>query len=235
MCLTNEEENENHVRYNRHEIVTQYLENVTVHGVSKIHRSTAIHTRCFWIVSVSMVIGFLFYQLSLLFYKLHGNGMHTQIDMSLEKGIRFPTITFCNANSFNREKIEAMVDWKPSDVLQADTSLLLRLGQQPEEAFEPGVCRFGGSRYCSYEEDFALTPTYTEGNCFTFNKNGSLRQEQPGILFGLYVVLNIEQDQHLDADMTDNMHVPDGWYVSLHEPTETSDVTSRVFWQEPAN
>ena len=53
---------------------------------------------------------------------------------------------------------------------EENESALSGQGDAPEEAFEPGVCRFGGSRYCSYEKDFERSPTYTEGNCFTFNK-----------------------------------------------------------------
>ena len=221
LCLQRKGENETPSK--RDEIATRYLENVTLHGIGKIYQSQKVHTRFFWIMSVCVVFGLFFHQLSFLLNKLQNKNMLTQIDMRSEQGIRFPAVTFCNANRFNRDKLNELVNWKISDILDANVSLLVKLGQQPEDAFEAGTCTFG-NHPCSYEKDFQMIPTYTDGNCFTFNKNGSLYQEQPGILFGLYVVLHIQQDLYDFEHLETSMHIPEGWHVSLHEPNEQPKV-----------
>ena len=194
-------------------IISDYAENATPHGISRIYNTKKISARIFWTLIVLSFLGVLVFQIVYLADKVIQKGISTNIQTTIHNnGLEFPAVSICNANAFSTQKIKLLVEdyysnvqnWtnetykEKFSILQYQTlskSQINSIGQQPETFFAANKCNFG-KRNCSYLKDFLKLTNSRDGNCYTFNPNGTVNQLRAGVDYGLFLVINVDQESY---------------------------------------
>jgi len=176
--------------------------------------------------------------------------------------VKFPTVTICNSNPHSikaKKRMEKRFNKTMADAFdvfeKAKDEEIEEIGeifQQKESFFQPGYCRFGKkggivtdgkyTPFCRYDDatkTVQLHPTHLqnktlimEGNCYVFNPEGAIRQSQPGVKNGLFLILNIDQVDynplHSETDI-----LPAGVLVTIHTQYSEPDVSSLAYLASP--
>ena len=203
----------------------KYIENTTTHGVVRIFTGKSRVRRLFWaVVFLSASIACLANIIERIIY-LAGDPTTTTVTQKVNRdGIVFPAVTICNVNLFKKSTFESMVDENELSVLtdifmnpskactNETTDYLSRLGSNISYRHIQDVarhqaedlivkCTYGG-KDCNHT-DFSEVLTRL-GYCYTFNSgNGMtdktlLKSQGIGTRYGLFLMLNIEQDEYLE-------------------------------------
>ena len=201
VCLPEEDNKRDERTYNGRSIMHHFFQNSTTHGVGKIYGSKTVTARLFWFVFFLAILAVVLTQISQLVIRLFQYEITTSMDSETSgQGLQFPSVTFCNSDpnvlhQKHTHMLEHNISEADRDFFAEGAHNLSELFQQPESFFEPNRCIFA-QRNCSYQKNFKMLTTATDGNCFTFNPFGELHQIQPGVAHGLTVVLNIEQENY---------------------------------------
>lgn len=249
LCLPDEDAP--HKPKTKTEILTHFMETSTTHGLGNIYHAKKILNRLFWILAFLAFFSVLIYQIYVLGVKFNSHAHVTRVYNEVQdNGIQFPAVTICNANPFPIEKITAtlyalypnVTNWTDSvyqekiedfqlQALNFNLTQLASLGVAPENLFIAKRCFFA-NKACSYPSDFRLYSNANDGNCFTFNQNGSHRQHRSGVKYGLSVILNINRSSYSTHLISKNIF-PVGAYISIHEAGKLVDFTNRAILVAP--
>lgn len=223
------------------EVVKEYAESASPHGISRIHSSRHIISRSFWVIAFLTFLGMATVQIMVIAEKLRSNDYITQIKVKIHKnGLEFPAITICNSNAYRLTEVSKLLDkvhqnnqslsTPEGKRIFSDTLVNLskkdpfNLGQQPEVFFKAQTCSFNGKN-CSYPNDFKMISPAGLGNCFKFNPNGNISQPRNGVRHGLFLVVNIDQNDYNTHDP--EMHLlPAGVYITVHNNEQGTDLKS---------
>lgn len=211
--------------------VQDYLNNSSIHGLSKIALSTNWYSRCIWgFAFLSFLIAcilscrgileeFLAFE-AYVVYKTHTERAH-----------KFPSITICNTNNIQANKIKSFYNHdefiqdlvnrsKRHDILLPfesystywsygiENATYILKTRAASKALFPGKidgwCTFRSAFNCT-ESDFADAFHHAIiGVCKTFNHNGKYQQISPGPLSGLTMKLFINQSNYAGMAPFDN-------------------------------
>ena len=215
-------------------IICDYAENATPHGISRIYNTKKISARIFWIVIVLSFLGVLIFEIVYLADKVIQKGISTNIQSTIHNnGLNFPAVSICNANAFSTQKLRLLVEDYYSNVQNwtnefyeekfstfpfqsLSESQIKLLGQQPKTFFAANTCNIGKGN-CSYPQDFLMLTNPRDGNCYTFNPNGTVKQLRAGADYGLFLIINIDKESYSIHDQSSQgKHV--GVYITLHQP-----------------
>ena len=221
--------------YNNKTIVAEFFENATAHGFCKIYGASKLSARCFWLLLFSALIGLLSFQIVHMFNKLFEYKVTTSIaDEVSHNGLQFPAITFCNVDPHvvaERNAMKRLHGVHDSHFLAQYAGDLQQMFQQRDSFFQPGRCLFGQNE-CSLDSDFKQVTTAMNGNCYTFNHDGSKHQLQPGVNAGLFIILNIEQDNYDPEGHHADLYAA-GVSMTFHTGTEIPDLTDHAYLAGP--
>ena len=202
-------------QYNTRTIVKDYFESTTTHGLGRIFSSPNWPARVFWTLVLLVVCALLLRSVIERFEKLLTHDIVVQIRDKTQKQMEFPAVTICNLNPFRDSEIAGRIQprrngtYRPTsrkmfyqNLVQyfgylsgLNSSLLYKAGHSGNEFIINEMCTFG-NRKCSYPNNFTVFSTPYAGNCFTFNENGSLKQNRPGPGYGFHVGIDIGQDEY---------------------------------------
>ena len=236
LCLPAKPPRRSKSSYNPGTIVDNFLQDSTVHGLGKIHGANTVFTRLFWIFAFTVIFSMVIYYVVGLFNKVLSYKMITSVESEFStKGLQFPAVTFCNAEPFVKEKMEALEDLQENSTQSAHSAptknlksgktkkkkrnmakLLAKfdledLYQSRESFFEPDLCHFG-RKNCDMS-DFKEKTIAGEGNCYIFNADGKKQQTGGGYESGLFIVLNINQYSY---DAEESFEMPAAVKMTLH-------------------
>lgn len=247
LCLRKRTESENVSVKN---IVTEYLENATTHGISSIYRTTRVFPRLFWIAAVISFLCIFVMSIPRLVTKMTDYGHVTREDGDTQMTMPFPAVTMCNANPIKFNVMDKMLkkyfpnvtDWsyemyetKAHELmvmsLEFNETERVSLGEEAEHFFFADKCLFG-SRKCHHKKDFYMTSNVINGNCFTFNHNGSLIQQRVGVEYGLTLILNVAKSDY-NIYVKNSELSPIGAYITIHNPGFVPHSQSQAFLVTP--
>ena len=211
----------------------KYIENTTTHGVVRIFTGKSKLRRLFWAIVFISALGLCLAVISeRISYLAHDPTMTTITQKVNQNGISFPSVTICNVNPFKRSVLESMVD-------KSMLSVLINLFVDPgtESCYNETVkdylkksnlshrqiqyrarhqakdlivdCTFAGKE-CNHT-NFSEVLTRL-GYCYTFNSGALLKSEGIGVRYGLFLRLNIEQEEYLESPLGFNA----GVMVAIH-------------------
>lgn len=238
LCLPANSKKPTRASYNAGTIAHKFFEDSTVHGLGKIHGATTIFARMFWILVFTVIMSMGVYSVVGLFQRVLSYDMITSVESEfLYEGLQFPAVTFCNADPFVKDKMETIENLTNStggNHLKLDKNIkkkrnmakllakldLEDLYQSNESFFEPDLCHFGRKR--CHMSDFRKRTIANQGNCYTFNYNGTLNQTGAGYNSGLFLVLNINQSGY---DPEESFEMPAAVKMTLHHPSDEPDIS----------
>lgn len=246
LCLPKNKDTKKHTTKKR--VVEEYVENATAHGITKIYLSRQIFARLFWIAAFLTFFGFAVFQIIELSEKLTTYDYVTKIQVNVnQNGLKFPAVTICNSNAFLSSEVEKILGINTRNitnitsqeimkifqeqVVKFNESELKEMGQQPEVFFQAGTCLFNGKN-CSYPTDFYMLTGPSVGNCFTFNENGSVSQPKLGVKHGLFLVVNIDQNNYNIHD-PESIFTPAGVHITIHNPGQSTHFKSHSILAAP--
>ncbi|XP_057297162.1 amiloride-sensitive sodium channel subunit beta-like [Hydractinia symbiolongicarpus] len=200
------------------EIISQYIETSTIHGISKINHSKVSYFRIFWLVIFFAFVGSLSINSFKISRKLFAYEHVTVESDSIQQGsMEFPTVTICNSNPYPMNKLLPLMReinpyvTKPegnarikefAETFHAVTNHLAKkrnlnlsmYGQDFQSFSAPQQCVFN-HKECNANLSQITLPE--GGNCFVFNNNGHARQSRPGVDFGFKIFVDIDQENYL--------------------------------------
>ena len=240
---TKKSEENSSVKSQQMELAIQsYLANSTIHGLSKIEASKHWSLKLLWssviialfcgsVVNIGSLAGeYLKYQTYLLAEE-HSN--HTA---------KFPSVTICNANNFQRSKVGDLVEDLEARFqhllnISLEKGAVVNLLNLPRaqnfmiqrsfasakatqsasdmlflESIE-GWCRFGHFENCNQSDFKDYFYGVESGFCKTFNPNGKFTQVMVGPSAGLFLTLYLNQDDYMRLLPFDNGA---GVFVKVH-------------------
>ena len=91
------------------DVVTDFADNTSCHGVGSISRSKHIAWKLVWSAVFLVAVGFLIRQLVTLLFRYQSFPKSTKVEVK-SSALNFPSVTICNMNSLRLTAIEAHVD-----------------------------------------------------------------------------------------------------------------------------
>ena len=220
-----------------------FASNSTTHGFSHILAAKHWYSKFLWIITFLSFFAALCYNLHSIIKSFGSNSILTTIEKKSVSQIEFPAVTICSNGIFLNSEVlfpsTHMSYWSGKDL--ADTSSIdLRMRNlfvslsnfqdldQIKDATPQGeslfmsnfysACMFGIHKYCRYPQDFKVVSISPyEGNCFTFNYNGTFKQESEGSYYGLSLMMYINQSNMAPFTSFDE---GGGISVTLHDKNE---------------
>ncbi|CAI4228113.1 unnamed protein product [Auanema sp. JU1783] len=212
----------------------------STHGVPHIGMANAIWLRTFWILVVLCCVGGFIWQLQALLHKYFAYLVNTETKLQFSERV-FPTVTICHLNPWkldearNMDAMRDLIDKYEDKTADADygfetglkgerqrtatkwTSIfgerLFELDPSPGYAYEDLIvsCTYD-AKTCNYST-FEPIRDSTYGICHKFNFNGFYVSSRAGPLYGLRLVLKVDQSQYLPwteaSGVVINIHAQD--------------------------
>jgi hypothetical protein len=229
-------------------IVTDVVESSTVHALPNISRNKSWIIKIVWIIFFLVSLGYCSYSIAVSIIEYLDFNVNTQISVIRQPMMEFPTISFCNKNSFKLN--ELMMYYKQNN----DTQFSLMVNQELnsyqtslDSAFIQNViinyavdslsdelrkkfsfsleemllnCKFN-AKNCSYD-DFTYFWSVKSGNCYSFNakkENQSLKYVSlAGITGGLLMELFLGPYSNIY-----NFSRSSGLLISVHNSSSLPD------------
>ncbi|XP_065060083.1 acid-sensing ion channel 1-like [Rhopilema esculentum] len=219
-----------------------YLANSTIHGLSKIAASKHWSLKLLW----SSVIIALFAASVANIYSLAGEYFKYRTYLLIEEcanhTAKFPSVTICNANNFQRSKVRDLIEDPEARFqhflnISLDKGAVVNLLNFPNaksfmdqgsfstakatqsasdmlflESIE-GWCRFGHFKTCNQSDFKDYFYGLESGFCKTFNPDGKFTQVVVGPYGGLLLTLYLNQDDYMRLLPFDNGA---GVFVKVH-------------------
>ena len=153
------------------ELINGYIDNLTIHGATKILTGT-IPERIFWALVTTIVMGYFFYSARLLMIKFMDYESIMNNEVVKFEQLRYPSITVCDVISFMCSSLQ----YKNSSLL-CNTERNRTLHKMIDE-FEGSVeCQKSGA-YTN--KSCAQRYTLHHPGCITINPEQSITQSNPG-------------------------------------------------------
>ena len=196
---------------------SKYFETTTIHGISPIFTSKNCYQRLFWSSLFITAFGLLTWQVSELVLKVCGKGITIEATTLSKEELNFPRITICNINPYSKSNMKGFLlstlnismnelndGLKQHLVLRAIGGLTASQNRifandyRDFATMKLNSCRFD-SEPCK-PADVSLDGGILVGNCVRFNHLATLKQKQTGPLFGLSMILNVNEDDYLPLE-----------------------------------
>ncbi|XP_066930524.1 acid-sensing ion channel 5-like [Clytia hemisphaerica] len=159
-----------------------YIENVTVHGVSKAVNSKRSE-RYFWISLVISCVFALSYGLYLMVHKYRSREVNLHIQDQIHDKLELPSITICSNNRIKFDYVPG--EQGPGDLTTAFSEGFYEFASK----FPPFCARFKG--HCNFTEEFS---TFSRNDpCVTWNMDGLIKQELPGLNSGVRMMFFVNE------------------------------------------
>ena len=227
------------------EVLLTFSETTSFHGVFHMnHKGHPSWLRLAWVLAFVVILGAYLYMLSGTLMNYYSYPVVTNVEYKTTHAIKFPSVTICNTNVARYSLILAdryalyvasrsgiptrsLPQAKSVNTSRIDmVNITQQLAHQPENMYVK--CAFN-TRSCNAirEMVWATTPY---GVCHTFNsaqtitKHGQKKNTRPGGLYGLNLLINVEEYEH--AVM---VSLASGIAVLVHEPHVVPDVQEMGF------
>ena len=197
-------------------VAASYVESTTIHGLSPIYSASNAVLRIFWLLMFVSAFCLMSWQVATLVQKLRKNDIVTNVQSRYQSSLRYPAVTLCNVNGFQKSKTKDLIGFLPDNLNETE---IYKYGQSGEEfllkdAFS--LCDIAGDT-CQFPRDFKTFSTTRLGNCFTWKSN--LTQKQLGPEHGFSVVVNIDVAEY--SEMSSHRFSTIGAMAVVHSPEET--------------
>ena len=210
------------------EILSQFAQNTTAHGFSKLVKSKGNIHRVFWITIIIGCNGYMLMNIKTLTEYYQKKSISTSIYFKNDVSPVFPVVVLCNVNIINKDKINKILieiqkmnqnkgrNITASINLQTIAELQLFINEQ---IFDYGTqfdelfisCKLFKVKNCRTAKFWEKIWHSMYGTCFVFNEafyqNGTRKSiakvPNAGLIGSLELVLNISQDLYYDVLNTD--------------------------------
>ena len=219
-----------------------YLANSTIHGLSKIEKSKHWTVKLLWsavILSLGAASIANIYNLAAEYFKRR---TYLLVEEHANHTAKFPSVTICNANNFQRSKVGDLVEDLEARFqhllnISLEKGVVVNLLNLPRaqtfmdqrsfasakatqsasdwlflESIE-GWCRFGLFKTCNQSDFKDYFFGLESGFCKTFNPDGKFTQVVVGSYGGLLLTLYLNQDDYMRLLPFDNGA---GVFVKVH-------------------
>lgn len=228
-------------------IFREYVENTTAHGVVRMFKTHySIVRRLFWLVVFLGAAAFCLNNCIERIRFLARRPTSTTTSIRSQRPLVFPAVTICNLNHYTATGLlqaglldvgQGSLNIDPLDPSEVDNckrnlsgnaianqtrlEYLNRNASQPLSEFVLNCTYLG--KVCDLDRDFEET-VLGIGTCYTFNgiqRHSSLTTEGTGSRQGLFMLLNIDQDEYVASGLLDA-----GARISIqpwYEPSQVLD------------
>ncbi|RNA24739.1 acid-sensing ion channel 4 [Brachionus plicatilis] len=211
-------------------ILKEHLSSSTIHGLSKIDKSSTIFTRVMWIIFFLIAIAFCSFMVIKNITNFLKYETTTKIETKYEISPVFPSVTVCNVNFFTSDyAIEYFTNRSNiySNPLKKHQLSINEIYSNPD--YHKNIDKFGdhfeklfisclfNSKSCDNASFWKFYNSHLFGNCFQFNTDSKdlLTNSIPGFSNGLQIVLNVSVPRELS-----HLNHRRGAVVFIHNHTE---------------
>ncbi|XP_033099022.1 acid-sensing ion channel 4-A-like [Anneissia japonica] len=203
----------------------QFSQNTTLHGLTFItSKDSSLARRLAWMLIVtSMMIVFIYLGIIHNVLRYLDRPINTIVSMNYVNDMDFPAVTICNYNQWRASmvgpELEDVVYWLSTSSIHYPNQTILDYLKSKEGELDKKVNIFNMThqiedmlRECTWKQiercradDFTRVLTGW-GVCYTFNNPQNMNEvrkvKQSGSNYGLYMRINIEQDEYFFGDNT---------------------------------
>lgn len=248
-------ENEDDTNRKLFGLVTYYMDNATIHGVSRVgERGLYSYRRLVWLLLLLVMFVGLTTLMYLHFQRYSQHPTVTVVSARVTDVLPFPAVTICNLNQFHMRRIPRDPRLRKLLYRMSDFAHVREyMESMKAEEYDPLRINTGEDLWefamnashrltdllilCVYSLaripcEQVFRPTLTDlGTCYTFNGDWDVPRRNvtdSGSLRGLRIILNIEQDAYYYS-----LYSQSGVKVVLHEPGEAPIMLNRGFFVRP--
>ena len=218
-----------HTKSKRSKLIKEAADSVTLHGLPRAITSEGRIVKTFWLIvflcSLTVLVFFI-YQRVTDYYKYE---IYIKTQTKIIQPMKFPAVTICNSDRLNNSEGKPQPAFSMKNMTCNNSSVdFVSLSREETEfhkackLFLSGssdTFRFGGEAVSGFPELFKTTSGVYP--CFTFNKDGKLKQSVGGSGKGVEMILYSDPIDSLKFDLANLSRFDDrrrGILVVIHDP-----------------
>ena len=174
------------------------MDNLTIHGYPRIFNSKGFFSRVIWALIFTSSCAILLYELIKSVNKYEKRDVITKVVSTRSAKLQFPTLTFCDTDEEHNFSIKPF----PQSCSEGSRN------QTGDKSFQYGCklffanlsnsCIFESSNKCSFPTNYTSAKNFYV--CYSFNRNGTLLQDNQERTYGLELLLYKNASEVKTAD-----------------------------------